>query len=124
MEQKQPLAGCRVMVVEDEFLFADRLLQVLEQAGASVIGPISNVPDALRQVARDGFEIAVVDLNLGSELAYPVAEALQQHNVPFLFATGYDQSVIPREFAGVICWEKPLDEAQLVADLARLHQAH
>ena len=112
-----------MLVVEDEFLLADLLQRTLEQSGAEVVGPIGNLPDAMRQAAKDGFEVAVVDLNLREEMAYPLARVLRQQEVPFVFATSYSQSAIPSEFASVKRWEKPYDEDLLVADLARICSA-
>ena len=119
MVQEQALVGCRVLVVEDEFFLAQDLRRALERSGAQVIGPVGNLVDAMRQVMAGGFEVAVVDLNLRGQMAYSIARELRQQDVPFVFATGYDRSDIPAEFANVKIWERPFEERQLVADLAR-----
>ena len=75
-----------------------------------------------RSSAIDG-QVAVVDLNLRNEMAYAVADELRRQNIPFVFATGYDKSMIPARFADVNRWEKPFDERQLVADVERLRSA-
>jgi hypothetical protein len=41
------LAGRSVLVIEDDFYLADDAGQTLEDAGAGVLGPASNVEDAL-----------------------------------------------------------------------------
>lgn len=101
---------CRVLVVEDEYVIAFHLCQSLREAGMTVVGPAANVADALALLARtpelDG---AVLDVNLGGEPAYPVADALQARGVPFLLATGYDLSVMPERYAGVTYVQKPVD---------------
>ena len=48
-------------------------------------------------------------LNLGNEMAWPVADALLARGVPFVLATGYDAAVIPTRYAAVRRCEKPAD---------------
>ncbi|MBV9783442.1 MAG: response regulator [Acidisphaera sp.] len=104
------LAGRRVLVVENEYLIAEALREALEDAGAGVLGPVPDVAAALNLLAAgaapDG---AVLDVNLGDEMAWPVADALLARGVPFVLATGYDASVIPARYAGVRRCEKPAD---------------
>jgi hypothetical protein len=45
--------------------------------------------------------MAIVDLNLGKGMTFGVAHILREHGIPFCFATGYDRSVIPKEFAEI-----------------------
>ena len=113
-----PLAGCRVPVIEDEYFIADDLNRALTDQGAQVIGPIGEMQAALQQVRQDGFEVAVLDLNLRDEMAFSVADELRRLGVAFVFATGYEQADIPARFANVNRWEKPFDQDQLVADVA------
>ena len=117
MPSTQALAGWRVLVVEDEYVLAERLAQSLRQFGAKVIGPIGNLSDAMRQIETGGFEIAVIDLNLQGEMAFPLASKLQQQGIPYVFATGYEREAVPPEFASVTHWEKPFDEDMLVDSL-------
>ncbi|MGU3362955.1 response regulator [Methylobacterium sp. M6A4_1b] len=83
------LSGRRVLVVEDEYFLADELDQALEEAGATVLGPAPSVRAALDLLeSGPAPDVATVDVNLGGEMAYPVAEALLARGVPFLFTTG------------------------------------
>ncbi|WP_236552439.1 response regulator [Belnapia sp. F-4-1] len=67
----------------------------LLDAGASVVGPVGSVDDALALVERaacdGGLSAAVLDINLGGAMVSPVADRLAALNVPFLFATGYGE---------------------------------
>lgn len=104
------LDGLRLLVVEDEFLIAHDLVRELRAAGAQVIGPAPSVDAALELLDAAGeLDGAVIDINLQGETAYPVAEALMERNVPLVFATGYDQSAIPRRYGHVARCEKPVD---------------
>ncbi|WP_336490592.1 response regulator [Methylobacterium nigriterrae] len=118
MSATTPLAGCRVLVVEDEYFIADDLRRQFAACGAEVLGPVPRVEEALALIAKtpkiDG---AVLDINLQDEMVYPVAEALQARGVPFIFATGYDKTMIPARYAGVRHCEKPLELAQVATAL-------
>jgi hypothetical protein len=65
-------------------------------------------------------DAAVVDVNLRSELAFPLARILRARKVPFVFTTGYDCSSIEQEFQDIQLWEKPLDLAAMARDLVDL----
>jgi len=76
-------------------------------------------------VSRDGDRLdgAVLDINLRGERAYPVADALSDRGVPFVFTTGYDTQVIPAPYARVPRCEKPVDLEQLSRWLSRTEPA-
>lgn len=115
------LSGRRVMVVEDEYFLADELNQTLTDAGVRVLGPVPSVQAALNLLkADDAPDAAVLDVNLGGTMAFPVADALQARSVPFLFSTGYDQAALPERHADVRRLEKPLEAAVLLRELGRL----
>ena len=100
--------GLRLLLVEDEFVLALGLADSLADLGAVVVGPVATVEDALTLVQRvpeiDG---AVLDVNLGHEVAYPVADALLARGIPFLFATANDRACLPERFAQVPLCRKP-----------------
>jgi len=108
------LQGRRIMVVEDEYLVALYLTQSLEDLGATIVGPSNSVSDALALLSTEAPDMAVLDINLGRERVYPVAQALRERGIPFVFTTGYDNWVIPQEYADQPRIEKPIDPAALV----------
>ncbi|MBV9078291.1 MAG: response regulator, partial [Methylobacteriaceae bacterium] len=90
-----------------------------EAVGAEVVGPVANIPDALRLVASEThLDGAVLDINLQGEMAYPVADALIARGVPFVFATGYDRASVPDRYAHVTRCEKPVDPRLITKVLA------
>ena len=107
-----------ILVVEDEWMLADELRRDLEAAGAAVLGPVASADEALRMLDGEALpDAAVLDVNLGGGMVFPVATALQGRGVPFAFATGYDCSAIPEDFAGAPCFEKPVAMDALLAAL-------
>ena len=118
------LSGCRVLVVEDEYFIADDIARALGRLGAEVVGPVPDRDEALALLSSgERIDLAVLDINLHGEVVHPVADALQGQGVPFVFATGYDQSAVPDRHQDVPRWEKPFDPDALVRALPRLVQS-
>lgn len=86
-------------------LIEDMLLDL----GVEVVGPASTLADAL-SLARDAeLEAAVLDINVGGELTYPVADLLQSRGIPVVFSTGYGATALPARFRNVPTLHKPFD---------------
>jgi len=114
------LEGTRVLVVEDEYLVAVLIQDMLESAGCVVTGPFPRLPEALDAADHDTYDAAVLDINLGGARIDPVAAALSRRNVPFVFVTGYGPVGLPREYAKRprIC--KPFRMAELLDTVSSL----
>lgn len=94
-ERTAPLSGNRVLVVEDEYYLADDLSRELRAAGAGVVGPFGSIADPEAAIDIGDFDCAVLDMNLRGDLAFMIAEQLASAKVPFIVATGYNQSSLP-----------------------------
>lgn len=81
--------GKRILVIEDEFIVAAMLCDVLEDAGAVTLGPVGRVDEGLKVIAAEQFDAAVLDWNLHGESGSRLAEALHERDIPFVIATGY-----------------------------------
>lgn len=116
------LAGRHILIAEDEFLIAMELASVLEEAGAVVLGPFPRVQEALACVEQGtAIDSAILDIDLGGESVYPVATALRERGVPFVFATGaVGLAALPKAFAHVPCWGKPFPAAAIAQTLPSL----
>lgn len=108
-----------ILVVEDEYMLATELQAELEIAGATVIGPAPSVERALALVEEQpDIDAAVLDVNLGGEPVFPVADMLAGRSVPFVFATGYDDRAISDRYAHVKRCRKPLEFVELTKVLS------
>ncbi|WAP70151.1 response regulator [Jiella pelagia] len=112
------LKGRRVLLVEDDYFIAEEMNRTFRDMGVEVVGPVATVGEALRLIESGHLDGAVLDINLQGELAFAVADLLLERCVPFVFATGYDQSVIPARFASAIRCEKPVSPVALARALA------
>ena len=108
------LQGRRLLVVEDDYFIACDLVQELESQGVEVVGPTASVGGATELIGSAELDGAVLDINLGEERVFPVADLLTARGVPFVFATGYDVIVVPPAHANVPRLGKPVQTAALV----------
>jgi CheY-like chemotaxis protein len=115
------LNGVRILVVEDNFLAAEVVRDLLESGGCSVVGPVGRIADALRLAENEALDGAILDVNLNGERCFPIALALRQRGVPFFFLTGYDdEAIIPVELRPARRLGKPVFGPQLMAVLAEV----
>jgi CheY-like chemotaxis protein len=118
MTGSDALAGRKVLVVEDEYFLAEDIVRGLEERGAEMVGPIGDIDHALDLIDEsERLDGAVLDLNLRGEMAFPVADALLERGIPFVFATGYDSASIPPRYKDVTRCEKPVDAPKIARAL-------
>lgn len=115
----------RCLLVEDEWIVAMMLEETLDQLGYDVIGPVTSNSQALTviEVASDSLDSAVLDVNLAGEKIYPVADVLAEHDIPFVFVTGYRAGDLPARFARVPLVRKPCLAPELEDSLAQAFAA-
>jgi|SRR5579864_771525 len=106
-----------VLVVEDNVLLGLDLAQQLTDAGLEVIGPATSVAKALKLIVEKGCDVAVLDVNLGSEIAEPVALELRARGTPFVALSGYSSEQHPVSFHGAPTLSKPARPKDLLAIL-------
>ena len=115
------LQGCRILVVEDEYLIAQGIVDVLQDAGAETVGPVSSIGEAKRMVAvANRIDGALLDVNVGKQAIWPVVDMLLAIGVPMVLSTGYDASAIPPAYAHLPRCEKPARGQDLIRTLARM----
>ena len=107
----QTFAGRRVLIVEDESLVAMLLETILEDMGCLAVGPAATVDEGLRMAADETVDAALLDVNVAGRQVFPVAQALKDRGVPFIFSTGYGEGGLPDEWRGQPTLQKPFTEA-------------
>ncbi len=113
----------RVFIVEDEFMLVMLLEDLLPTLGYSVAGSAGSVEQALTDLEANEIDLAVVDVNLAGTESFPVADALRERGIPFLFTTGYGQQGMPARFADTPVLAKPYRRHDIQAALAQLQAA-
>ena len=108
----QAFAGRRVLIVEDESLVAMLLETILEDMGCAPVGPAATVDEGLRMISEGAaVDAALLDVNVAGKQVFPIAEALRERGVPFVFSTGYGEGGLPDEWRGQPTLQKPFTEA-------------
>ncbi|WP_322965047.1 response regulator [Sphingomonas fuzhouensis] len=121
---ERTLRGCRILVVEDEFMLADDLATELGDVGAIVLGPVGTLDQALDLVAAEArIDGAILDVNLGGEAVFPAADLLLARAVPLVFTTGYGGSAMPERFGHVVRCEKPISIKLITKAIGRVMRA-
>jgi len=112
------LEGLSVLVVEDEAIISFLLEDMLSELGARDVRTAANVSSALAMIDAQKPDFAVLDVNLGGERAYPIAERLESEGVPFVFTTGYGKSGLDPRWAAKAVVQKPFTAA-IMSDTLR-----
>ncbi|MBY5716807.1 GAF domain-containing protein [Rhizobium leguminosarum] len=88
----QPLSGLNVLLVENNLIIAMDGEDILRRLGADV-ATAPSVTAAMEILAGQSFDLALLDVNLGDETSFGIADRLAAEGVPFVFATGYGEGI-------------------------------
>jgi DNA-binding response OmpR family regulator len=113
-------ADCNVLVVEDDFMVGLLVTNNLMELGFTQIAHSCSVAEALAWLKANTADVAILDVNLGREFSYPIAEQLLARGVPFVFATGYADAAIPETWRDRPKLNKPFSVVEMKAALAGL----
>jgi CheY-like chemotaxis protein len=100
----------KILIVDDEPLISAMTEEWLSELGHSVVGPAHNLAMAL-ELAETDLDAAIVDVTLGKEKSYPLADALTARGVPFALATGYGPDGIDPRYRARSTLGKPFEFA-------------
>ena len=114
------LRGLRVLVVEDEMMVSMLIEDMLGDLGCIVVGPASRLDEAMELAAAGGIDCAVLDVNLGGQPIFPLADVLRERGWPFAFATGYGDAGLRDVDKGTPVLQKPFREGDLARVLGEL----
>ncbi|WP_374571393.1 response regulator [Phenylobacterium sp.] len=112
--------GLRVLVVEDEMMVSMLIEDMLSDLGCLVVGPASRIEDALALMESAAIDCAVLDVNLGGQPIFPLADILRERGAPFAFATGYGDAGLRETDRGTPVLQKPFREIDLARVLGEL----
>jgi DNA-binding response OmpR family regulator len=86
----------RILLVEDEAIIALEVETLLKQASFEVVA-CGSLQSGLSEADKQPFDAAVLDVNLHGQMSFPLADALAAKNVPFIFVSGYELEIVPRQ---------------------------
>ena len=112
------LGGLYILVAEDDHIQCDGMFTCIVALDALVVGPAHDMRTAQSLVAARAIDLAIIDIDLGDDASFDLADALHSRRLPFIFATGHNCRKIPDRFAHIACQQKPFTEHALVRSLA------
>ena len=113
-----------VLIVEDDALIARQLAEMLRDAGYEVAGPATNTSAAWPLVeARRDLICAILDVNIGDNLVFPIAQVLTQRAIPILFATASPAEKVRAQWPRHEVLQKPFDAADVLARVRALSRS-
>lgn len=104
-----------VLLIEDEALIRMMLVEMIEEAGHSVVAEAGDVMRGAALAARAEFDLAILDINVGGDTIEPIASAIADRGKPFFFVSGYGSSGVPDAFKTTPVVRKPCLLAELHA---------
>jgi CheY-like chemotaxis protein len=113
MTMPQHTTGRRILLVEDEAMIAMLVEDMLEDLGHDLAAVATRLEEALALTRSEVFDLAILDLNLGGVLTYPVADVLRERGNPFIFATGYGSSGLKEAYSDLPTLQKPFNHEAL-----------
>lgn len=112
------LHGKRILIVEDEAIIAAFAEDMIEELGATVVGPAFSVAQALKLAEASALDAALLDVNVRDESIVPVRDLLRARGVPFVFATGYGAERSRDVTEGSPVVDKPYSKDRIARALA------
>lgn len=109
------LRNYKVLYVEDEPLIAMDGEAMLREIGFDDVVVALTLADAQAAIDTQGFDLALMDINLGSgETSMPIAATLSERGTRVVFASGYNSSagIATSSYGARV--EKPFDKSMLL----------
>ena len=102
------IARRRILVVEDDFVQADRICDAVRAMGLAAIGPVASLEGAVALATSENLDGALLDVCLQRGLrVYPVAEILRRRQIRFCFITGHSETEVT-ELSAEAVFHKPV----------------
>jgi two-component SAPR family response regulator len=112
--------SCRVLIVEDEAIIAMDLEMMLQDEGCDVVATVASVTAALDAIGKQEIDCAFLDINLGHEQVFPVADELARKGVPFALLSGHTKAVVPPTHLNRPALPKPYLKSDVLRILEQL----
>jgi DNA-binding response OmpR family regulator len=111
----------RALLLQDERFPNLSLVQAIAEVGFVLIGPLTDIAQAIEWVERDRPDIVILDMALSDGVSFELADELHRRNIPFLFYTSWrDSNVHPVDLEGISLIGKPLGSALVVKLLSNI----
>lgn len=113
-------ANLRVLVLEDEPLLLLDVQDMLSELGVASVNACPTVDAASRAVGTQPFDVALLDVMVGTQTAVALALDLQQRGTSVGFVSGTDGDFLPQALQSCPLLRKPYTSAEFKSFFARL----
>ncbi|KTB69602.1 response regulator [Pseudomonas syringae] len=110
----------RVLLVEDETMLAMLMEMMLEDLGFATAYHASTLNDGVEYARNGEYDLAILDINIIGGTSFPIAAAIADRGIPFMFCSGYGRLGIPDTWVDRQCVAKPFSADQLSRALSDL----
>lgn len=109
----------RVLLLEDQMLIMLQAEDVLRSGGYAVV-TAATIKAAREALDSQAVDAAVLNINLGGQNSFPIAEELLERRIPFIFTSGYSPAIVPARFRAMPLLQKPYLPSELLAGMTVL----
>jgi CheY-like chemotaxis protein len=118
------VAARRVLVVDDEVLVAYDLADTVEALGHTPVGPACSCAEAHAIIDEHACDMALLDIDIGGELVWPVARRLKAMGCAVAFVTANaHRPELDAEFPSAPVVDKPARERDVAEALGAMRVA-
>lgn len=87
--------GVRVLLVEDAEFIGELIHDMFRDAGATMVAQTQSVPATLSVLRTLPVDVVCLDILLGPQPSFAVADVLVERGIPFVFVTACDPAIVP-----------------------------
>ncbi len=109
----------RILILEDDPAIALDLQAILEAEGHEIIESISSLTEAYRHI-DDGFDCALLDVDVIGGKSFAIAEALRERHIPFVFVSASEPSDLPDTLRQAAFVAKPYEEKAVLESVEHI----
>ena len=113
-----------ILLVEDEALIRMMLADMVAELGYRIADEAHDLQSGLALAKSCAFDLAILDVRLGSDSSEPIADVVAGRGMPLIFASGYGIGGIPDSYRDRPVLQKPFQLPQLQATIEKVLGAH
>jgi CheY-like chemotaxis protein len=99
VDSEQRLQGLRIFIVEDDLMISSMLEDMLAGLGCVPVGAALTIERGLAMASTiNAIDVAILDVNIGSEMVFPVADLLLDRDVSCVFSTGHATELLTERY--------------------------
>ena len=112
--QNKPLHNLHILIIEDDYYQAEDTRDYITMAGGAIVSCWGTPPNLDELLMSQRVDVALLDINLGVKQSFDLARELSAKDIPFVFLTGYDSDILPKDLSEARLISKPAAESSVI----------